>query len=106
MSSTLAEFILMQWSRLLQTSRSHSRAGQPWLIMLCSETSDISTSKNESLLSSGSLNDCAYSSGIWQRANVMVCSEENSNVEVGGEAADEQNSCGSVMVFPTKRGNM
>ena len=107
MSSTLAEFILMQWSRLFQTIRSHSRAGQPWLIMLCSETSDISTSKNESLLSSGSLNDCAYLSGIWQRANVTVCrKEENSSVEVGGEGVDEEISCGSVMVFPTKLGNM
>ena len=107
MTSTLAEFILMQWSRLLQTSRSHSRAGQPWLIMLCSETSDISTSKNESLLRSGSLNDRAYLSGIWQRANVTVCSEEeNSSVEVGGEGADEEILCGSVMVFPTKPGNM
>ena len=74
---------------------------------LCSETSDISTSKNESLLRSGSLNDRAYLSGIWQRANVTVCSEEeNSCVEVGGEGADEEISCGSVMVFPTKRGNM
>ena len=107
MTSTLAEFILMEWSMLLQKSRSHSRAGQPWLIMLCSETSDIYTSKNESLLSSGSLNDCAYSSGIWQRANVTVCSEEeNSSVEVGGEGVDEEISCGSVMVFPTKPGNM
>ena len=92
---------------LLQKSRSHSRAGQPWLIMLCSEMSDISTSKNESLLSSGSLNDCAYLSGIWQRANVTVCNEEeNSSVEVGGEAADEENLCDSVMVFPTECGNM
>ena len=106
MTSTLPEFITMQWSKLLQTSRSHSRAGQPWLIMLCSETSDISTSKNESHLRSGSLNDRAYLSGIWQRANVTVCSEENSNVEFDGEAADEHNSCSSVMVFPTKRRNM
>ena len=107
MTSTLPEFIMMQWSKLLQTSRSHSRAGQPWLIMLCSETSDISTSKNESLLRSGSLNDRAYLSGIWQRANVTVCSEEeNSSVEVGGEGTDEENLCVSVMVFPTKRGNM
>ena len=107
MTSTLLEFILMQWSKLLQTSRSHSRAGQPWLIMLCSETSDISTSKNESLLRSGSLKDLAYLSGIWQRANVTVCSEEeNSSMEVSGVGADEEISCGSVMVFPTKLVNM
>ena len=37
----------------------------------------------------------------------MVCSEEeNISVEVGGEGADEEILCGSVMVFPTKRGNM
>ena len=107
MTSTLPEFILMQWSKLLQTSRRHSRVGQPWLIMLSSEMSDISTSKNESLLRSGRLNDRAYLSGIWQRANVTVCSEEeHSSVEVGGEGADEEISCGSVMVFPTKCGNM
>ena len=53
------------------------------------------------------MNDRAYLSGIWQRANVTVCSEEeNNNMEVGGEGADEEISCGSVMVFPTKRGNM
>ena len=36
---------------------------------------------------------------------MTVCSEEeNSSVEVGGEAADEENLCDSVMVFPRNVG--
>ena len=107
MLSSLGEFILMQCSRLLQTRSSHSRAGQLDWIMFCSETSDISTSTNESLLSSGSSSIRAKLSGIWQRANLTMCSEEeNLNMEVGGEGIDEGHLRGTATLFLMNYGNM
>ena len=68
----LGEFIHRQRNFILQTSSRHSRAGQLEWMMFCSETSDISTSTSESLLSSGSRSICTRLSGSWHRAKVAV----------------------------------